>query len=449
MTSEINKFTPTPVERPRPRAKCSLLKVLMSTAAIVASIATRGYFQPNQRLVVRNEACNPLYCPPLDELRPYEAMVDKKFLQFPSNLANPLPVGLWLAANDDQDRFSGLSPFVLKIDDLRDGGNRLVKYNQVETVDELCDQIRAATKVGTATIAVINGHGSPSGVTLSKNSKLSFSTNLTRCFEPLDPSAPIVLLSCSTGEGSDSFGEILATQSQRRVFAPSRSIPGSGMRVIPGSLTRVEFRDDANEDVTRVFEPSKTLFTEAELLSIEEQHKLNLDFDLKAYFLSESNSLYEFKKLLRTKPLSTGAFEAIFEDAAGKGNTDILDVLLRSGNVVRKSLRARALLKAVEKEHLGAIRKILADGPITDDHREKVLIKAVIIGSNKILKTLLASGPVSEDQRVSLLYYSLLDGHVEVVKTLLAIGPLSEKERNDLMRAAERRGLHNIVQILS
>ncbi len=105
-----------------------------------------------------------------------------------------------------------------------------IKYKIISSYDEVCKEIKDAAKVGRLANVVIEGHGIPRGTCLANecqswNDWLSdFNSDLSSCFEGLQPSGRVALISCNVGalEGDDAYNNFahrLAEKTKRTVLA--------------------------------------------------------------------------------------------------------------------------------------------------------------------------------------------------------------------------------------
>lgn len=109
-----------------------------------------------------------------------------------------------------------LSYFALKYDS---------KHAIVHSFDDICAQVKSATKTGKLAHVVINGHGNDQGIILSEEENtdrhwVSKGSALS-CLDGVDPIGKITLLACSTAKAvpEGNIAQEIADQSKRLVLA--------------------------------------------------------------------------------------------------------------------------------------------------------------------------------------------------------------------------------------
>ena len=422
MTNAINGSNQTPHTN-RERPKCSLFKVMMSVAAIVASVWMRTSPHLNQRAPIRIEACRQNNCPPLPDLRPYEKLVDPNLLQL-SHEKN-LPVALWLAGTSDHN--GAFNPQIQNLSVLTNDGRYQLKYSQVEDYEEICSEIKAAAEVGPVAAVLLQGHAFPRKMTLSEKSDISFGAPHHKCFSAMEPTSPIILFGCNGGEGKYSIGEVLATESQRVVIAADTSVMSSGLKFHPGLPPRVEFYNSDSEDVTRTFKPMDRTYTREEFSDIINYHLGDLAFIEKAFELVEKNATDELEKILQTNQLSHGIFERAILHAVENGKNDVLKVLLNCGKKVLKKTRVKAFEIAAEKNRIEATKQLLANGFISDNDKFNAISRASLNGHFELIELIFRSGPISEEKIGNALILASRNGEIALVHAILVNSKVSNQ----------------------
>ena len=187
-------------------------------------------------------------------LRPKERKLARVFPEaLQLNQQSRKPKALFFVAQDD---FNGaMEPTY----DLNTIGKLLeeydLKYIEIESTKELCEEIYAASQAGIIQAIIIHAHGQPTGIHLSAASELTyFGTDIARCLAPLDKSARILLFSCSTASdlAYDNIARFIAEKGGRFVIAPSEDISAADFFVIhprPLSVTMMV----RNQKVCREF----------------------------------------------------------------------------------------------------------------------------------------------------------------------------------------------------
>ena len=102
-----------------------------------------------------------------------------------------------------------------------------IRYRQVGTVNEICEEIRYSGNNLTGLLLLAHGNGTT--IQLDSASYWNIGDLLPHdCFTELNPNATIVLNSCSTASDSVSpnFAEYIAAMSRREVIAPSEDVYG-------------------------------------------------------------------------------------------------------------------------------------------------------------------------------------------------------------------------------
>jgi hypothetical protein len=452
-----------------PRPRCSLGRALFALAGVVVSLMGREYFQARGRAPVRIEACNRFYCPEIDPaaLRPYERLVDRKFLQLQSDN----PIALWFGASEDHN--TALSPQRQNFHQLTNG--RQLKYSQIQEYDEICKEIDAAAELGPVDVAVVSFHGSQSGGDLSQTSRFSIFNPHRDCFKNMQETAQIVLLSCSTGDGENSIAEVVAKQSGRKVIAPIQPIPADALTINLDSKMEIRLIGDGSEDLARVFDSSSGPLSLDELKQIEEEHRSNSEYDEKILQLVGSSECYELERLLQSRQISRNALKEALMIAAEEGETKVLRVLLRqknmtetskgyaaasaakkgetsalklilsSGNPISEHTRGVALLDAADRGHDGCVHALLMDrGPVSDKHLSLGFICAAYAGHTRVARTMLNERKISDLVGNRAIYEAITNGKLAMVQLLIDQFPLSTEDVEGFIRHAERNGYDQI-----
>lgn len=119
-----------------------------------------------------------------------------------------------------------------------------IRYKVIRKPEEICEEIKAATKAGELKSVIIQGHGrehftslvksfyglhvSEEGTLIGKSGKL-YTLDSTQkkmdesCFSGLSPDATITLISCKQGKQLDGLAQAIAIQSKRVVWAPKEN----------------------------------------------------------------------------------------------------------------------------------------------------------------------------------------------------------------------------------
>jgi len=127
--------------------------------------------------------------------------------------------------------------------------------NEIESRDEFHLSIRQASrKFGTPAAYVIGGHGSPSGIRLGRRRVSGYTLDtqdvglIRRLKDSVGRDPIVILVSCSTGQGSSSIGNLISSAWVARLFAPI--FPSTKTSYVldgQGKIIRVEYDVAASE----------------------------------------------------------------------------------------------------------------------------------------------------------------------------------------------------------
>lgn len=103
------------------------------------------------------------------------------------------------------------------------------KFAVIKSLDQICTQIKSAAKTGKLVHVLINAHGTPLHMLLSKpfvGNNIIYQQAFQDCFDGLDPNGRITLISCSTGKKIQAINiaQRMADLTKRVVVAPNRDI---------------------------------------------------------------------------------------------------------------------------------------------------------------------------------------------------------------------------------
>jgi hypothetical protein len=165
------------------------------------------------------------------------------------------PKALLLVAQFDPDEYFSLEKMDLTINVLKKGYE--LDQRKVSSALELCQQVKIAAKISSLDLIWIAGHGDERGLLLDENGgEFSKESLVPRdCLSGLKQSGAIVLESCSTGKGSDSFAKDLANFAQRAVVAPVEDIVHTQLSYLKNSLTFSFIGREERRNITKVFLP--------------------------------------------------------------------------------------------------------------------------------------------------------------------------------------------------
>jgi len=140
------------------------------------------------------------------------------------------------------------------------------KFKVIKSYDELCQEIREASKMGKLLNLVIDGHGNPNSIHISGektwNNYLHKNRDLAKCFNSLDPSSKITLLACETGKPqngnpNDNIAGDIAKNAKLILFAPNEKT-----KAIDTKITSIEpfeishpSKMNPNENIFKKFNP--------------------------------------------------------------------------------------------------------------------------------------------------------------------------------------------------
>lgn len=155
-----------------------------------------------------------------------------------------------------------------------------MKYMEVTSYDQICEEIQEAAKKGKLSMVVINAHGWPDGMELSIHEKINRFTIFSSpsCFSGLEPTGKIFLLSCCTGAPGkvrdkfcfksprfhhlgpnyQPFAQVLADNSKRQVIAAEAPVFPSDTTIThwePFMIFHPK-EDLPNTNIFKVFEPN-------------------------------------------------------------------------------------------------------------------------------------------------------------------------------------------------
>jgi len=144
------------------------------------------------------------------------------------------------------------------------------KFKVVKSYDELCQEVKEASKTGKLLNVVINGHGNPEGIHISGDSKILDAwvhkkRNLAKCFNSLDPSAKITLFVCSAGEPqngnpNDNIAGEIMKNTQNTVVASTEKSRSDWRRIVsidPFEITHPS-KNDPQANIYKKFSPKET-----------------------------------------------------------------------------------------------------------------------------------------------------------------------------------------------
>ena len=285
-----------------------------------------------------------------------------------------------------------------------------LKYVQIDTFEELCSEIHAASQMGKVQAVIIDAHGFPWAIHLSGNTYLTVFDDYQSCFNSLDPSAPIVLMSCSTAAGSESIAKFIADNGLRSVTAPTIPISGKEIRIEQVLPLKARFIS-SGKDVTKIFHPSTIPLGPVLIpnLIASNQYLGTILIDA-----SMTNRLDLVNRLLDGKMISDEDQGIAFLEAVRCGYLDIMKALLKKGSIPLIA-RSQAIESCAKDGHLEMVGTLLANGSVSDRDRGYAIGCAAQGGHLEMVRTLLANGSISDRDR-----------GVTIDRTLLCRHPLSD-----------------------
>ncbi len=167
------------------------------------------------------------------------------------------PKVLYLSAKEDYNgaldpKADLLSPISKQFD---------LKFKKVKSFEEICREVKDASKVGKLANVVINAHGEPNSMGLSGINEIVRKHEFGSCFSDLTPSGKIILNSCyagapQLGDTHDNIAQTIADKAKRTVIA-AKSYTVSNSRGF--SFTKIISLDPFMVSHTSNFHPSKDL----------------------------------------------------------------------------------------------------------------------------------------------------------------------------------------------
>jgi len=206
-----------------------LVFITVLAASTMVGSNEAGMYRSHDK--IRIASADNVFCPAsmVELMRPKERQLAQFYpdaLQLEPNSSKP--VGLFFVGKQD--------PFETALDptlhlplyaSLRDAYN--FKYVEVETLEEICQEIDAASEIGPVEAVIIHAHGLPTAIQLSEKGLIDFDSDISGCLKPLDRSARVLLFSCSTAKPRlfrRNIAQAIAARSGRHVIAPDRPAHG-------------------------------------------------------------------------------------------------------------------------------------------------------------------------------------------------------------------------------
>lgn len=291
-------------------------------------------------------------CP--TNLRPKEKIVAERFPQVVQrHRKSKKPKGLFFVAESDHN--GALDPKRSSFDEisklLADGYD--LKFVEAQSMDEICQEIKDASESGAVLAVIINAHGSPYAIELSNSSYLTADQDFGRCLKPLDKSARILVLACSTAKpipNIENIASVLARKGKRMVIAPTEDLVVHYSSIIRSNPLSIRM------EKASFLEPFKDICQEFSTSSSGETRGCASEEDIFESIISKKKEDEGFISFSNDNVFLIH----LVESAASKGDYETIQKVIASQRFKEVSVYGLfALEKAAENGHLKCLQALL------------------------------------------------------------------------------------------
>lgn len=134
------------------------------------------------------------------------------------------------------------------------------KYKEVQSFQDICREIKDASRTGKLANVIIQAHGNPNSMKISETNWILGSQDFASCFSDLEPSGKIILISCNVGSPQNgdflnNLAQTIADKAKRTVIAAKSFVAVSGEK----SYTKIISLDPFMVSHTSKFHCSKDM----------------------------------------------------------------------------------------------------------------------------------------------------------------------------------------------
>ena len=256
----------------------------------------------------------------------------------------------------------------------------------------------------------------------------------------------VILEQCRLSPGSVALVELR----QAIVDVATQDVAAECLSLRQNLISRIEPLDLIFEDVDQSADRlKKDLFIRALTARINSSANQDATRGCAVRILAEIGDEVTVEALLLNGNISLEDRGFSVGRAAGKGQIEILRVLLRNGATIPPGYMGWAVRAAAETNNQEMIEVLLANGAvISDEDRAEAIKAAVRNGCPNMVKDLLKSGDISDVERGRAIASAAERGHLEIVESLLESGFLFPWDRARALSSAERNGHQEIYELL-
>ena len=162
----------------------------------------------------------------------------------------------------------------------------------------------------------------------------------------------------------------------------------------------------------------------------------------------KKNDLPGVQNVLKEEGIPLESYKDAMSHAVLNDYGSIVDALLKAEFAVGEEARGNWVEDAAARGNIDIVNSLLSSGPISESNRGGAVTMAASEGCIPIVQTLLANGPISEKDRGDALIVALDQNHPEAAAFLFEGGPISKHDINAAVRRAALKGHIGLLKIL-